>query len=124
MPALIPPHNSKRGFTLLEVLISLLVLTLGVFGIFYAFSAGLLTTTEVEGMDLALNIGQAKMEQIKDIAYAGIVSSASTPDPNFPNFSVAVASTAGDPKQVDVTVAWNVKGGQTSLVLTTLVANY
>ena len=64
------------------------------------------------------------MEEIKNTAFASIASSSATADANFSNFSTTVAVTGADPKQVDVTVAWNVQGGSTNVQLTTLVANY
>ncbi len=115
----------NRGFTLLEVLIALIILTIGVTAIIWAFSAGMYATTDVENVDLALNIAQAKMEQIKNTPFANLQDSGPTADPNFANFNVSVNVAEGqNPMQVDVTVAWNVKGGSTNITLTTLVANY
>ncbi len=121
-------HESRItecGFTLLEILITIIILTVGVIALASAFSSGLLASTDVENVDLALNIGQAKMEEIKDTAFASLVDSGPTADANFSNFNVTVDVAEGDdPMQVDITVAWNAKGGQTSITLTTLVANY
>lgn len=114
----------KRGFTLLEVLIAVVILTVGIAALTWAFSAGMFATTDVENVDLALNIAQAKMEEIKNTAFASIADSGPTADPDFSDFNVTVdAATGNDPMQVDVTVSWNVKGGSTSIVLTTLVAD-
>lgn len=115
----------KRGFTLLEVLITLIILAVGVIAISQAFSAGLFAATDVENVDLALNIARAKIEEIKNTDFVGLVDSGPSPDPNFSNFNVTVDVAEGqNPMQVDVTVAWNVKGGQTGITLTTLVTDY
>lgn len=115
----------KKGFTLLEVLITLVILSGGVIAISQAFSTGMLASTDVENVDLALNIAQAKMEDIKNTAFAGLTDSGPAADPNFSRFNVTVDVQEGqDPMQIVVTAAWNVKGGQTSVALTTLRTNY
>lgn len=119
----------NHGFSLLEILITIIILTIGVIAISGAFSAGMFTSTDVENVDLALNIAQANMETIKNQNFADIDTDAeiSTLVSNygFSNFTVSGDVAEGqDPMQVDVTVTWNVKGGQTSITLTTLVANY
>ena len=114
----------KNGFSLIEVLITLILLTIGVVTISRAFSTGLFASTDVENIDLALNIAQAKMEEIKNTAFASLADSGPTADSNFSRFNVTVNVSEGqDPMQVAVTVSWSVKGGQNSIILTTLVAN-
>lgn len=83
----------------------------------------MLASTDVENVDLALNIAQAKMEEIRNTAFANISSSGPTADPNFSNFDVTVAVTGTDPKQIDVTVAWKAQGGSPNVALTSLIAN-
>ncbi len=115
----------NRGFTLLEILITLIILTFGVIALSRAISTGLFASTDVENEDLALNIAQAKMEEIKNTNFASMADSGPTADTDFSNFNVTVdVNKRNKPMMVDVTVAWNVKGGQTSITLTTLVANY
>jgi len=118
-------RNTGKGFTLLEVLIATVILTVGVAAIIWAFSAGMYATTDIENVDLALNIAQAKMEQIKNTPFASLADSGPTADANFPRFSITVNVAEGqNPMQVDVTVNWNVKGGSTGFTLTTLTADY
>ncbi len=115
----------KKGFTLLEILISIIILTVGVIALAGAFSSGIFASTDVEDVDLALNIAQAKMEEIKNTAFSSLADSGPTADPNFPNFNVSVnVAESQNPMQVDVAVSWNVKGGQTGVTLTTLIADY
>jgi len=115
----------KQGFTLLEILITVIILTVGVVVLTGAFSSGISAATDVENVDLALNIAQAKMEEIKNTAFASLADSGPTADANFSNFNVTVGvAESTNPMQVDVTVAWNAKGGQPSITLTTLVVDY
>lgn len=119
-----------QSFTLLEILITLIILTVGVIAITRAFNAGLLASTDIENVDLALNIAQAKTEEIKntpfaDLADSGPVPADSDPASSLARFNVTVDVAEGqNPMQVDVTVAWDVKGGQTDITLTTLIADY
>lgn len=115
----------KNGFTLLEVLIAAVILTVGVAALVWAFSAGIFATTDIEDVDLALNIAQAKMEEIKNTAFASLADSGPAADAYFPRFSTTVNVAEGqNPMQVDVTVAWQVKGSAASFTLTTLAADY
>lgn len=117
--------SKRHGFTLLEVLISLIILSVGIIAIVRALSTGVFTFSNAENINLALNIAQAKMEEIKNTAYAGISDSSPTSDPVFPRFSVRVNVTeAAVPLEVEVLVNWNEKGTTDSVSLKTLVANY
>lgn len=117
--------SNRNGFTLLEVLIATIILTIGVTAIIWAFSAGMYAVNDIENIDLALNISQAKMEEIKNTAVASLADSGPTADADFPRFSTAVDVAEGqNPMQVDVTVNWDVKGGSTGFTLTTLIADY
>ncbi len=119
------PRTTRRGFTLLEVLIATVIFTVGILSVMWAFNMGIFASGDVEDVDLALNIAQAKMEEVKNTAFASLVDVAATPDANFSRFSTTVDVAEGqNPKQVDVTVNWDVKGGQTGFTLTTLIADY
>lgn len=119
------PLSSLTGFTLLEVLIATVILTVGIIAIMWAFNSGMYASTDIENVDLALNIGQAKMEEIKNSSFASLTDSGPTPDPNFSRFSVTVNVSEGqNPMQVDVTVSWPVKAGEANIGLITLVADY
>ena len=126
-----------KGFTLLEILITIIILTISVIALTSAFSSGLFSSTDVENVDLALNIAQAKMEEIKNTAFASLADSgpaAADTDPNSPlsRFDVTVdVGVPADPRQVDVIVEWEaqsgVKHGQipsVSITLTTQMADY
>jgi prepilin-type N-terminal cleavage/methylation domain-containing protein len=116
--------GSLSGFTLLEVVITIIILTIGVISICRAFSVGIFAHTDVENIDLALNIAQAKMEELKNTDFAGLVDSGPDADADFPKFNVTVNVAEGeDPMQVDVTVTWYIKGGEENVTLTTLMAD-
>lgn len=91
-----------------------------------AFSSGIVTSGDVESVELALNLAQEKMEDIKNKTYANVASEAQSAVSGFSAFQrqVAVTVLQTDLKQVAVTVSWDTKGGQADVDLMTLVTNY
>ena len=114
-----------KGFTLLEFMLALIIFSSGVIAIVQAFNSGFLSSEDVSNVDLALNIAQAKMEEIKNTSFSSLADSGPAADTNFSNFNLTVNVAEGqNPMRVDVTVNWNVKGGQANVALTSLVTNY
>lgn len=118
-------RSPNKGFTLLEVLLTIVLLAVAVASIMWALSTSLFASSDTEAIEKALNIAQAQMEEIKNTPFADLADSGPAADPVFPQYSVTVNVAEGqDPMQVDATVSWATKGGQTSVSLTTLAANY
>lgn len=120
---------SLTGFTLLEVLLATVIISVGVTALVWAFSSGLFATTDIENLNLATNIAQANMEMVKSKNFADINTTAKisnlVSNLGFSNFNVSAAVGEGqNPLPVNVTVCWNVKGGQANTTLTTLVTDY
>jgi prepilin-type N-terminal cleavage/methylation domain-containing protein len=114
-----------EGLTLIEILISLAILSIGIVSITGAFSTGIGASGDSENVKTALDIAGKKMEALKYSAFANLSNSGPSADINFPNFNTTVQVSAGqNPMQVNVTVSWKAKGATTSITLTTLVANY
>ena len=110
----------KRGFTLLEVMIALILFALAVIAILNAINTGIFGSGDVENIRAALNVAQTRVETIRNTPLASVVNSGPTADTNFPNLSVTVAVSGTDPKQVGVTVTWHVRGDPVSMTVTTL----
>ena len=115
----------KNGFTLLEVLLAILLLSIGATALIWALNAGLFASLDADNVDLALNIAQAKMEEVKNTSYSSIASAAKAAVPGVNGFqqSVNVIVIYTDLKQVDVTVYWSPQGVETNVSLSTYVAN-
>ena len=61
-------HESRitnRGFSLIEVLLAIVIVSGGVIAVAKGFASGLLAYNDTQDTELALNIAQAKMEEIK-----------------------------------------------------------
>jgi len=121
----------KKGFTLLEVLLAVVILAGSIIAIMQAFSAGMFASTEAKNIELAFGVAQAKLERIYGTS-GGIADEPrhSVTNDGFAggvylnqNFQVQVTTDNNHPERVDVTVYWSTKGGDTSIKLTTLVAN-
>ena len=116
-----------KGFSLLEILITIILLASGVAAIIWSLTAGLAHSVNVEGMDIALGIAQANMESVTAMTYDEINTQGTTPpvtDPNFTDYKSRYRVTKNqDPLQIDVEVTWDTGGGEAELTLTTLVAD-
>ncbi len=129
MTSMLPMEQAfnKKGFTLLEILITIIILVVGVVVPMQMFSMGMFADTDVENATIALNLAQEKMEEIKDASsYVNIDSFASARanlGGDFADFDREV-TVAGDPKQVNVIVYWTVKGQDQSINLVTLFTDY
>ncbi len=116
-------RGRQEGFTLLEVLIALVVLTVGLLGMAALtgslVSAGALARDRVAATTLA----QAKIEEFKNTT----ISSSVTGSDTHGTFARAWAVTNGSPTAntatVQVTVSWPWSGGTRTVVLRTICPN-
>jgi Tfp pilus assembly protein PilV len=118
-------RSHKAGFTLVESMIAAVIFTVAIIAIIFALNTGIFAVSDVENIKSALNLAQAKMEEVKGTTYASIVSQSKAVVPGFAAFKqqVAVTTVQTGLEQVVVTVYWTVKGSETNIALTTLVAN-
>ena len=117
----------KKGFTLLEMLVTIVLLTVGIVTILQMMSIAIFADTNTENSTIAYYLAQETMEDIKDASsYANIdtfAASRAALSGNFSDFDRAV-TVSGDPKQVNVIVYWSVKGQDQSIDLVSLFADY
>jgi prepilin-type N-terminal cleavage/methylation domain-containing protein len=121
-------NRSKRGFTLVEVMIAILLLVGGIAAATFVMGRGMFATTDTENVQQALALAQEKMESIRGTAFASIASESKAAVSGWSGFSreVTVSQPTGtnsDFKQVVVTVYWNTVDGELSTSLTTYVAD-
>lgn len=122
---------SIKGFTLLEVLITTVIISVGVAVLIGLFGNVLVASSDAENTLIAMNLAQQRMEEIRNLGFANIADDPKTDvDPiNFPGFQreVEVDDPAGTPttddlKEVTVTVYWTFKGEEINVALKTYIS--
>jgi len=115
--------KGRSGFTLLEVLITIVILVLALFPLVQIMSSGLLAGLESEATAHVMNLAQMKMEEIKDTSFANIVSQSKQGFPGHPGYSYAI--TVNQPetglKEVSVVMYWWSGRDETSVALDTII---
>ena len=105
------PKENDKGFTLIEVLIAILILSVGLLGM-AALTAGIINGNRFSNdMLKATTLAQDKMEDIRRTSYAIVASEtkATMPSPNSDykrEVTVTNNSPATDMKTVTVKVYW------------------
>ena len=122
-----PMGRDFKGFTLLEMLVTIVILTAGIVPVLQMMGTAMFAETNTENSLIAFYLAQERMETIKDASsYANIDSfaearTAMTGD--YAGFDRQV-TVAGDPKQVNVIIYWSVKGQDQSVNLVSLFTDY
>ena len=117
----------NRGFTLLEMLVTIVLLTAGIVAILQMMSRTLYADSAVEHYTIAYYLAQERMEQIKDASsYANIDSYAQARTDLTGDYAAydREVTVSGDPKQVNVIIYWSEGGQDQSVDLVTLLADY
>jgi len=117
----------KKGFTLLEMLVTIMLLTTGIVSILRMMSMAMFADTNAENTIIALYLAQEKMEEIKDASsYSNIDSFAASKTAltgDYSDFDREI-TVSGDPKQVNVLVYWTTKGDELSIDVVSLFEDY
>ena len=69
---------SKKGFSLIELMIAVTILAMAIFGIFHAYSVGFLGMADTRDRTVATNHVQEKMEELKNADFDTVVDEASS----------------------------------------------
>jgi prepilin-type N-terminal cleavage/methylation domain-containing protein len=120
--------SSVKGFTLLEMMISVVCLVVGISTTLQVLGMSLAADAAIENKIIALSLARQKLEESKNSSsYANIdllVSARASLGGDFSDFDREVVVGVSDPKQVTVTVYWTAKGGEQDLTLATLLTDY
>ena len=122
-PELTPQLHSSNGFTLIEVLVAMVILSIGLLGT-AALITGIIKSNQVSNrITTATVLAQDKMEEIKSVGYSNAVTEIKAflpPDDKYEReVTVVDDSPAANMKTVTVTVYW---GSSKSVRLQTILA--
>lgn len=115
----------KRAFTLLEIMIALIILTLGVVAAVGLFSSGMSSGIDAENTTIAMNLAQRKMERIRNTDFdTEIISEAKAVVDGFPLFQREVMVTEPETglKEITVNVYWSYKEDEVIVPLVTYIS--
>ena len=114
----------QKGFTLIEILISMLLFTGGVVLTLTLFASALVSSVDAENTTIAMNLAQRKMEEIRNLSFLGIVNEAKAAVAGFTGFQreVVVTTPETDLKEITVKTYWTYKGGEIEVPLVTYIA--
>jgi type IV pilus assembly protein PilV len=116
------------GFTLIEVMIALVIMSIGLTALAAVQISAIRGNDFSKRMTTAISIAEAKMEQIKSISYANIISESSIQiTQSSMNFTRQVTVTNNiapltNTKMVNVTVSWSEGSKSHSVPITTIVS--
>ena len=115
--------KNDKGFTLIEVLIAMAILSVGLLGT-AALITGIIKGNQISNrLTIATTLAQDKMEEIKGDSYSNAVTETKaflpSPDDQYEREVTVDDSSATDMKTVTVTVYW---GSDKSVVLQTILS--
>jgi len=117
--------SSCKAFSLLEILIAIMIFTVGIISILSLLNMGLFGDLDAENTSTALALTQQRLEEIRNLAFdAGIVNESKAPVAGFSGFQreVIVTQPQTDLKQVTVTTYWTAKANEVGASLVTYIS--
>lgn len=117
--------KARQGFTLAELLLALIFLTAVLIPLLASISSILVASGDTEHNMVAVNLAQAKMEEIKNTAFDSIVDESKSAVSGHPTYKQEVITS--DPetglRNVKVVVYWETStGSENNLDLETLIS--
>lgn len=108
-------RNNNSGFTLMEVLVAMLILSVGLLGM-AALITGIINSNKLSNrISTATVLAQDKMEEVRRVGYSGMPASNTTTEENtvidYPLYKRVTFTEVANPdagmKKITVTVYWD-----------------
>lgn len=116
--------RSEGGFTLIEVLVALVVVTAGLTVIAQGFLTGGRASVASQHRSIAAMLAESKMAEIEAGIISNTTSASGTFEPERPDFTWNLeleSTTITGLTQITLTVLWKERGEETSFALTRLM---
>jgi type IV pilus assembly protein PilV len=122
-----PSISIEEGFTLVETMIALVVLSVGLVALAALQTSAIRGNAFSKRMTTAVSIANEKMEQLKNSSYANILSESPTQiNQSNMNYSRQVIVTNNSPlpntKTVNVTITWSEGSKSYSVPIITIIS--
>lgn len=116
-------EKPSKGFSLLELLLVLVFLSIVLVPLLGAIGSSLIASSDTRALNQAASLAQAKMESLRNTAFDNILNESKSPLPNYPNFKqeVKVSLPGYNLKNVQAIVYWDSGGVERNFILETLI---
>ena len=113
-----PARFTRPGFTLFELLITIVLIVGALFPILSFINSSLIASGGTESETIALNLARAKMEEIKSVSFNLITSEAKGAIPGKPKYQreVIVSLPLPSLKDIKVYIYWAPSGGEEDFI--------
>lgn len=119
------PSHKQKGFTILEVLLAVVLITTGFAVLLNFASIGLFSGGENENELTGISLAQDKIEELRNKSYANVVNEVKAAVSGFTGFQreVVVTIPQTNLKQININVYWLSKSSELNTGITTYVSN-
>jgi len=119
------PSLNKKSFTILEVLLAIILISVGFAVLLHSISIGLFAGGENESELVAIKLVQDKIEELRNKSYANIANEAKAAVSGFSGYEreVVVITPQTDLKQININVYWLSKSSELNTGIATYVSN-
>jgi type IV pilus assembly protein PilV len=99
--------RNKKGFSLLEVMVGLVILAIGLLGVAAMTTTSIRTNSNANQLTEAYQTAQAEMEKLRNVPWGSVVNSSSSRESKGVTYATVWAvTTTGNVKDVAMSVSW------------------